>query len=152
RGSLYRGRWRRMDGRPDRHRLYFGGPCETDRKIPPQQTIEGGGPMKARAIFDWLTKALPKALQPLGGTRGGGPVIVREPFTGAWQLNQEVSAGTALTYSAVFACVTLIASDIAKLGLGLVQVDEDGIWTRTESAAFSPVLRKPNRYQNRIKF
>ena len=71
---------------------------------------------------------------------------------GAWQQNQEITAETSLTYSAVFACVTLIASDIAKLGLRLVQVDEFGVWTETTSAAFSPVLRKPNRYQNRIKF
>jgi phage portal protein BeeE len=27
-----------------------------------------------------------------------------------------------------------------------------GIWTETDSPAFSPVLRKPNRYQNRIQF
>jgi len=33
-----------------------------------------------------------------------------------------------------------------------VAEDEHGIWEPVESAAFSPVLRKPNRYQNRIKF
>ena len=36
--------------------------------------------------------------------------------------------------------------------LTLVAEDDDGIWTETESAAFSPVLRKPNRYQTRIAF
>jgi len=95
-----------------------------------------------------ISTAVARGLRPF---TNGWPVI-REAFTGAWQLNAEVSAGTALTYSAVFACVTLIASDIAKLGLGLVEVDDNGVWTPTESAAFSPVLRKPNRYQNRIKF
>lgn len=78
--------------------------------------------------------------------------VIRESYTGAWQENYEVGASSALAYSAVFSCVTLIASDIAKLGLDLVQVDADGIWTRTESPSFSPVLRRPNRYQNRIKF
>jgi HK97 family phage portal protein len=78
--------------------------------------------------------------------------MVHEPYTGAWQHNAEIATGAALTYSAVFACVTLIASDIAKLGLRLVEVDDDGIWTETTSPAFSPVLRRPNRYQNRIKF
>jgi HK97 family phage portal protein len=57
-----------------------------------------------------------------------------------------------LTHSAVFACVTLIASDIAKLRLRLVEYDDDGIWAETESPAFSPVLRKPNAYQTRVKF
>ena len=57
-----------------------------------------------------------------------------------------------LTYTAVFSCISLIANDIAKLRLRLVRQDDDGIWVETESSAFSPVLRRPNRYQNRIQF
>lgn len=71
---------------------------------------------------------------------------------GAWQRNEEVKMDTVLTYSAVFACVTLIAADIAKMSLRLVAQDDDGIWSETDSPAFSPFLRKPNRFQNRIKF
>ena len=97
------------------------------------------------------TKALGIQLQPLSG-RGGWWSIIREPFMGAWQRNIEVSMDTVLTYSAVFSCVTLIASDIAKLCLRLVQEDADGIWTETESPAFSPFLRKPNRYQITAKY
>src|SRR4030095_16666076 len=86
-------------------------------------------------------------------TRGGGwQPVVRESFTGAWQQNVTVPAETGLSYAPVFACVTLISSDIAKLGLRLVAIDEDGIWAEPESPAFSPVLRKPNRYQTRISF
>jgi HK97 family phage portal protein len=108
-----------------------------------------------RTVLTWLTKALGLTAAPVssvGGRRGGWWPVIREPFTGAWQQNMEISAETSLTYSAVFACVTLIASDIAKLGLRLVEVDDDGIWTETTNPAFSPVLRKPNGYQNRIKF
>jgi len=107
-----------------------------------------------RGVLEGITKALGRLATPVRSlTRGGGwwPVV-REPFMGAWQQNQEVTASTSLTYSAVFACATLIASDIAKLALRLVQIDEHGIWTETTSPAFSPVLRKPNRYQNRIQF
>ena len=96
------------------------------------------------------TKALPP-LQSLSG-RGGWWSIIREPFMGAWQRNLEVNQDTVLTYSAVFACVTLIAADIAKLALRLVEKDDDGIWTETTSPAFTPLLRKPNRYQTRVKF
>lgn len=78
--------------------------------------------------------------------------IVREPFTGAWQRNQEIRVETALVYSAVYACVTLISSDIAKIGLRLVEKDDDDIWNEVSVSAFSPVLRKPNHYQTRIKF
>lgn len=95
-------------------------------------------------------KALPQT-QPLN-SRGGWWSIVKEPFIGAWQRNQEIRLDNVLTYSAVFACVTLIASDVAKLCLDLVKEDEDGIWTEAESSAFSPVLRRPNRYQTIIKF
>jgi HK97 family phage portal protein len=57
-----------------------------------------------------------------------------------------------LTYAAVYSCVTLIASDISKLRITLVEQDRHGIWNEVESPAFSPVLRKPNRYQTRIAF
>lgn len=98
------------------------------------------------------TKAL--QLKPLSpGSNGWWPWgVIRESWTGAWQANVEVRSDTVLTYSAVFACVTLIASDIAKLRLRLVEQTADGIWQETESPAFSPFLRKPNRYQTRIKF
>jgi hypothetical protein len=53
----------------------------------------------------------------------------------------------------LFACITLIASDISKMCLRLMEQDEKtGIWKEATSASFSPVLRKPNRYQTRIKF
>lgn len=87
----------------------------------------------------------------LTDTRGWWPII-REPFAGAWQRNVRVDHQSVLAFHAVFACITLIASDIAKLRLKLVQQDENGIWTETASAAYSPVLRKPNGYQNRIQF
>lgn len=97
-----------------------------------------------------------KALPPMHGlspsTSGGWWPIIRESTTGAWQQNIVVEASTALTYSAVYACVSLIAADIAKLCLRLVEQDSDGIWTESESPSFSPVLRKPNRYQNIVKF
>jgi len=47
--------------------------------------------------------------------------------------------------------MTLIASDIAKMRLKLVSL-EDGVWSETRSPAYSPVLRKPNAFQNRIQF
>jgi HK97 family phage portal protein len=48
--------------------------------------------------------------------------------------------------------VTLIASDIAKMRIKLMQQDRHGIWTETNNSAYSAVLRDPNHYQNRIKF
>lgn len=92
-------------------------------------------------------------LRPVGGRSAGGWYpIVREPYTGAWQNNDEIRAESALSYFAVFSCVTLIANDVAKLGLRLVQVDDEGVWHEATNPAYSPVLRKPNRYQTTNKF
>jgi HK97 family phage portal protein len=77
---------------------------------------------------------------------------VFESNTGAWQTNTVLDRDSVLTYFAVYACITLIASDLAKLRVKLVEQDRHGIWGETDSAAYSPVLRKPNRYQNRIQF
>lgn len=85
-------------------------------------------------------------------TSGGWYPIIRESFTGAWQTNVDVVLQDVLTHPTVFACFTLIAFDVAKLRVKLVEQQDDDIWSETTSAAFSPVLRKPNRYQNRIQF
>ncbi len=100
----------------------------------------------ARAIVP-----LEKAAGQLVDNRGGWWPIIRESFTGAWQQNVEVKFEAVLSNHADFACRTLIASDIAKLRIKLVQrVGE--IWKEASNAAFSPVLRKPNRYQTRQQF
>jgi HK97 family phage portal protein len=97
-----------------------------------------------------------KAAQTLSGvdSRGGMSSWFRvlESFTGAWQTNTEIELTNVLTYAPVYACVRLISSDIGKLRLRLVRQDDDGVWHETENSAFSPVLRRPNRYQTRIKF
>jgi HK97 family phage portal protein len=92
-----------------------------------------------------------KAVAPVP-TRGGWWPIVREAYPGAWQQNVEVKYDSVLSNHADFSCRTLIASDIAKLRVKLVQQDADGIWGETKNPAYSPVLRKPNHFQNRIQF
>src|SRR5690625_2147100 len=85
-------------------------------------------------------------------SRGGWLPLIRDHYPGAWQRNDEIDAETALTHHAVFACMTLIARDIAKLRLRLLEKDENGVRTETERPAFSKLLRKPNHFQNRNQF
>lgn len=92
-----------------------------------------------------------KGLSP-ATSRGGWLPVIRESFAGAWQRNVTVNRETVLSNHAVFACQTLIAGDISKLRIKLVSKSADGIWQETASPAYSPVLRKPNHYQNRIQF
>lgn len=78
---------------------------------------------------------------------------VFESFSGAFQSDVAVDRDTVLAYFAVYACITLIAADIGKLRLKLVERDDDGIWLEVKGISpFQPVLRKPNRYQTRQKF
>jgi HK97 family phage portal protein len=93
-----------------------------------------------------------KALASISQARGGWYPVIHEPFAGAWQRNISINADTASSFHADFACKTLIARDIAKLRVKLVEKDANDIWSEATNPAFSPVLRKPNSYQTRNQF
>lgn len=96
------------------------------------------------------TKAL---LNPIDSREGWRTVFrINEPYTGAWQQNVSIDYDLAVSFHALFACITLIASDFAKMRLKLVKQDDNDIWQEFENAAWSPVIRKPNNFQNRIQF
>lgn len=108
-------------------------------------------------IFGRTVELRTKGLQlaPLMSQGGNGWFpwgIIRESFTGAWQQNVELRAEQVLTNPTLFAVVTLIATDVAKLCLRLVEQQEADVWTPIDSPAFSPVLRRPNRYQHITEF
>lgn len=84
--------------------------------------------------------------------RGGWWPLISEAAPGNWQRNVTVSKDAVLAFHATFACMTLIARDIAKLRVKLVAQDDKGIWSEVKNPAYSPVLRKPNAYQTRIQF
>lgn len=96
----------------------------------------------------------PTASPPLAPASGGWWPIgwIREAFAGAWQRNIVTPVADVMTFGAVFSCVTLIATDIAKMHLGLVEEQRDGTTKSVTNPAYSPVLKKPNHYQNRIMF
>ncbi|CAI09247.1 phage portal protein [Aromatoleum aromaticum] len=88
-----------------------------------------------------------KALQPVSN-RGWFP-IVAEPTSGAWQRSEPIVVETALAHSAVFACVNLIASDVAKLPISISRRTD--YWSPI-THEYSRLLRKPNGFQNRVQF
>lgn len=95
-------------------------------------------------------KEAPRGAQSVDDSRGWLTVFERWP--GAWQADVQVDEDAVLANWAVFACTTLIAGDIGKLGLRLMQRGGGDTWGPTRSPAFSPVLEKPNAYQTRQKF
>jgi HK97 family phage portal protein len=113
--------------------------------------------VKAPAIVSRLfggIRTKGQSLSPVGSWGGGWLGVIRESFSGAFQAAIEIDAPRSiLAFSAVFSCVTLIASDIAKLCIDLTLEDANDICTRAPAdSPYWSVLRKPNRYQNRIKF
>lgn len=87
--------------------------------------------------------------------------MIRESFSGSWQQSVVVDNNprTLLAFSAVYSCITGIASDVAKMYIKLDQVAEDGVWDCIDylhgNDKFNWVLkllRKPNHFQNRIQF
>lgn len=97
-------------------------------------------------------KSYPYSGTSVVGDRGWWPLI-KEPFTGAWQRGMSQRPDALATYHAIYACVTLITQDVSKLRCRLVEQSAAGIWSEVLSQnPFSPVLRRPNHYQNRIKF
>lgn len=100
-----------------------------------------------------LAKRMPSAWHRIPGSRSWWPWSwIEEAVSGAWQRNDDISIETGLSNPTLYACVTLIAGDVGKLRPKLVEQDDDGIWEEVDSAAFSPVIRKPNHYQSRIDF
>lgn len=92
-----------------------------------------------------------KAMQPVNDWQRGWRVV-HEPYTGAWQKNDELKRGDLTCYPTLYACLNRISTDIGKLPFLLKRKDEHGIWRPTEISAYSPVLRKPNGHQTAQQF
>src|SRR5688572_7591783 len=84
-----------------------------------------------------------------------------ETGTGTWQTNTATvdPRPTLLTFPVVFACVTGIAQDLAKLRIKLVRFTQDEIWEEvgethgsSTDTRLKAVLNKPNHYQITFEF
>lgn len=68
-----------------------------------------------------------------------------------WQKDMHPARHDAHRNATVFACETLIAGDISKLAVGLVE-KVSGVWQETDSPAYRSFLRKPNSFQTWQQF
>jgi HK97 family phage portal protein len=83
---------------------------------------------------------------------GGGFRRVLEPFTQAFQLNQELSVGSLSAYPTLYACIDRISSDIGKLPFVVKQPDSNGINRTVDGGASGRLLDSPNGYQTASQF
>ena len=89
-----------------------------------------------------------------GTARGGVWSTIFDSTIGAWQRHTSTDTTTVQAHSALFGILTLISSDIGKLGVRLMRFD-GRIWMEMEANQEPPiaaVLRKPNKYQTRMLF
>lgn len=93
-----------------------------------------------------VRKALRPAISAFGARR------VREPYTGAWQRNVGMEARDVTAFSAVFACVEILAADIAKLPLTIRRTLPDGSTELAQGNPYQRLLRRPNAHQTRMEW
>lgn len=112
--------------------------------------------MEPRGILGTMVAAIMAPLVKAWGSSPSTPWYgsIAESFAGAWQRNVVAeSRENILAYSAVYACISIIADDVSKLRIMLCAEANDGVWDEIKTGSpFLPVLRKPNRYQTRIQF
>lgn len=100
-------------------------------------------------IVRWVAKYL----QPAAPTPPNYGVHA-EFLPGGWQRNLvPPSTDSVLAFSAVYACIDLISSDIAKLALKLSRRQADGTWKEVEQdSPYLRVIRRPNHFETRAQF
>ena len=104
-------------------------------------------------VFSTIRSQLASVLSPVTPRTGSWWPVVHEPYTGAWQLNDPLTVETALSNPSVFGVVSRISGDIGKIAPPLLlEQDADGFWAETTNSAYTPVLRRPNRYQTPQQF
>ena len=93
-------------------------------------------------------------LTPVSTMYSGLLGYVRESYPGAWQNGVTVETPkNILAFSAVYACISLIANDVSKMCLQLMHEADSGVDEEVSiSSPYARVLRKPNAYQTRIQF
>lgn len=112
--------------------------------------------MKVNFNLELFTGARKKAATALSSVWGSGSTwinLVRESYAGAWQQGITLDSQESIVANgAVFSCVTGIASDIAKLRVRITKRGARGVQTEVPDHWATKLLRRPNRYQNRIQF
>lgn len=79
-------------------------------------------------------------------------LTIYDSYTGAWQQDVSLDQTSIVRYAAVFRCVALIAGDVGKLPIRLIDL-LDGVWQeRVKPHPYVALLRRPNPYQTRLEF
>lgn len=92
-----------------------------------------------------------KSLQGVHSNQGWTSLFVHEPYSGAWQKNDELTREDLAAHPAVFSCISLISQDIGKMGI-LLKKQKGEILVNAPIPKDLVVLKRPNHYQNWQQF
>ena len=115
----------------------------------------------AGPISRWLNQKIANFRRKYGSPSFGGKIVCASPYARCERETGIARAkGLLLRYNpdeirqhtAVFSCMSLISRDIAKCRPRLMQKTPDGIWVEGTNPAYTPVITRPNSYQNHIQF
>lgn len=93
---------------------------------------------------------LSRSLSNIININNSGYKYIEEPFIGAFQRNKDYIADRT-QHPTVFACLSLISNDIAKLPFTFKTL-EDKHWKRVYNSQYSFLNSKPNKYQTPYQF
>jgi len=103
-------------------------------------------------MFNFLRRKPKEEKKALHSLHSGAWSRVLEPYAGAWQQNIEIRLDSVLAYPAIFSCISLISSDVAKMPINVKRRQSNGVWVNVNNPVLSPLLIKPNFYQTAMQF
>jgi HK97 family phage portal protein len=86
---------------------------------------------------------------------GAGTATPHEPFAGAWQENLQGAASAGpniLAFGAVYSCVNIISSDIARMPVRVLRHRDGGGREEFRNHPAWRLMRRPNSFQTSLQF
>lgn len=100
-------------------------------------------------FFDRLFRK--KSLSSVNSGGGWTSLFIHEPYSGAWQKNDELSIEDMSAFYAVFACISLISKDMGKMPILLKRM-QNGVLVNVDIPKELSLFKKPNKYQTWQQF
>ncbi|MFW1850797.1 phage portal protein [Acinetobacter guillouiae] len=100
-------------------------------------------------FFDRLFRK--KSLSSVNSGGGWTSLFIHEPYSGAWQKNDELSIEDMSAFYAVFACISLISKDMGKMPILLKRM-QNGVLVNVDIPKELNLFKKPNKYQTWQQF
>lgn len=93
-----------------------------------------------------------KGLRAVSSNQHWNRILVDEPYSGAWQKNDELTSNQKACFPTVFSCISLVSKDIGKMGLTLKRWKDGVLQSTGHPFDLRYILKKPNHFQTWQQF